>query len=70
MYGERQEVSAGGGGLNVVPGGFGNLPEPAGRELFEVDRLLKESGLLRLSRKGLNLWAVEGQPSFFVPEKR
>ncbi|MCI8924840.1 MAG: hypothetical protein HFI45_12740 [Lachnospiraceae bacterium] len=55
--------------LMLFPEAFGNLPEPAGRELFEVDRLLKESGLLRLSRKGLNLWAVEGQPSFLFLKK-
>lgn len=50
--------------LMLFPEAFQNLPAPAGPELFEVDRLLKGSGLLRLSRGGLNLWAVERQPRF------
>lgn len=53
----------------LFPEVFQNLPAPAGPELFEVDRLLKGSGLLRLSRGGLNLWAVERQPAFLFLKK-
>lgn len=55
--------------LLLFPEAFENIPAPCGIELFEVDRLLKESGLLRLSRKGLNLWAVEKQPCFLFIKK-
>lgn len=55
--------------LMLFPEAFDHLPNPAGRELFEVDRLLKESGLLRLTRKGMNLWAVEKQPAFLYLKK-
>ena len=55
--------------LMLFPEAFQNLPAPAGPELFEVDRLLKGSGLLRLSRGGLNLWAVERQPAFLFLKK-
>ena len=55
--------------LMLFPEAFQNLPAPAGPELFEVDRLLKGSGLLRLSRGGLNLWAVGASTRVSVPEK-
>ena len=55
--------------LMLFPEAFQNLPAPAGPELFEVDRLLKGSGLVRLSRGGLNLWAVERQPAFLFLKK-
>lgn len=55
--------------LLLFPQAFENLPAPAGPELLRVDRLLKESGLLRISRGGLNLWAVERQPNFLFLKK-
>ncbi len=55
--------------LLLYPEAFSDLPEPCGDEIFRVNRLLKDSGLLRLSRKGLNLWAVENQPAFLHLKK-
>ncbi len=55
--------------LLLFPEAFENLPKPCGTELFAVNRLLKDSGLLRLSRNGLNLWAVEKQPCFLFLKK-
>lgn len=55
--------------LMLFPEAFCNLPAPAGKELFQINRLLKESGLLRLSRAGLNLWAVEQQPALLFLKK-
>ncbi|MEG0897909.1 MAG: hypothetical protein RSF73_10225 [Ruthenibacterium sp.] len=55
--------------LMRFPEAFKNLPAAANPEVFAVDRLLKGSGLLRLSRSGLNLWAVEKLPIFLFLKK-
>ena len=55
--------------LMLFPQAFQDMPASAGKELFQVDRLLKKSGLLRLRRAGLNLWAVEQQPAFLFLKK-
>lgn len=43
---------------------FEHLPEPACDDIFAVNRLLKQSGVLRVSKDKLHVWAVERQPSF------
>jgi len=53
----------------LYPEAFKNLPEPADKNVFMVDRLLKGSGLLRLSRGGMNLWVVEKLPIFLFLKK-
>ncbi len=55
--------------LLLHPEAFENLPEAADMSVFSVDRLLKGSGLLRLSRGGMNLWAVEKLPIFLFLKK-
>ena len=55
--------------LRLYPEAFSELPEPADRSVFEVNRLVRGSGLLRLSRAGLNLWAVEKLPIFLFCRK-
>lgn len=50
--------------LMLFPEAFENLPKAADKDIFTVNRHLKDSGLLRLSKAGMNLWAVENQPSF------
>ena len=53
----------------LYPEAFNNLPDPADKNVFMVDRLLKGSGLLRLSRGGMNLWVVEKLPIFLFLKK-
>lgn len=48
----------------LFPGAFSAIPAPASAESFRVNRLFRESGLLRLSNGDLNLWALEKQPAF------
>lgn len=55
--------------LLLYPEAFQNLPAAADMGVFQVDRLLKGSGLLRLSRGGMNLWAVEKLPIFLFLKK-
>ena len=56
--------------LLLFPEAFENLPKPCGTELFAVNRLLKDSGLLRLSRNGLKIWAVERALLSVLKERR
>ncbi len=56
---------------NDTPEIFENLPSAADDKIFDVERLYKQSGILRLTNDGIKIWVVENQPTFmFVKYKK